>query len=103
MSNHVGVGGVVGQGTKGGVRGSKAVLDEAMRKQFSPGGEDKMNYGSVPMAPLIFQDDVINCVGGINEARLASAKINKVVNKAKAISVKLLELNLKNNLEETGK
>ena len=55
------------------------------------------------MAPLIFQDDVINCVGGINEARLASAKINKVVNKAKAISVKLLELNLKNNLEETGK
>ena len=51
-----------------------------MRKQFSPGGEDKINYGSVPMAPLIFQDDVINCVGGINEARLASAKINKVVN-----------------------
>ena len=51
-----------------------------MRKQFTPGAEDMLNYGSVPMTPLIFQDDVIHCVGGLNEARLASAKTNNVVN-----------------------
>ena len=40
-----------------------------------------MNYGDIPLAPLIFQDDVIHTVQGIKEARLANCKMDKVVSK----------------------
>ena len=56
MSQFVRVGAVVGQGTIGGALGSQAVLDEGARQNFTPGGLDEMNYGLVPMGPLIFQD-----------------------------------------------
>ena len=87
------------------------MLDEDISKHFAPGGEDEINYGIVPMAPLIFQDDVIHCVGGLKEARLASAKMNKVLN---SLNLRLHEdktscivigsrnqrLSIKNNLKE---
>ena len=42
-------------------------------------GEDEMTYGSVPMAPVIFQDDVLHAAGGIKEARNANARMSRVV------------------------
>ena len=57
--------------TIGGALGSQAVLGQRISEHFPPGGEDELNYGGVPMAPLIFQDDVIHITHGIKEARLA--------------------------------
>ena len=71
LSEFADVGAVVGQGTIGGALGSQAVLDERISEHFPPGGEDELNYGGVPLAPLIFPDDVIHITHGIKEARLA--------------------------------
>ena len=58
---------------------SQAVLDEGISEQFAPGGEDELTYGSVPMAPVIFQDDILHAAEGIKEARIANAKTSRVV------------------------
>ena len=55
------------------------MLDEGISGEFSPGGEDEMSYGDVPLAPLIFQDDVIHTVGGLREARLSNEKTDGAV------------------------
>ena len=70
MSLFCDVGAVVRQGTLGGALLSQGVLDEGISGEFTPGGEDEMNDGDVPMAPLIFQDNVLRAVQGIKEARL---------------------------------
>ena len=38
-----------------------------------------LQYGDVPLAPLIFQDDVLHGVCGVEEARNANLKIDKVI------------------------
>jgi hypothetical protein len=91
MTEFVEAGALVGQGTIGGALVSQAVLDEGISGVFAPGGQDELNYGSVPVSPLIFQDDVIHGAGGITEARLANDKID--------IAVK--SLNLRLNQEKT--
>ena len=57
------------------------MLDEGISWEFAPGGEDEMSYGDVPLAPLIFQDDVIHTVGGLREARLSNEKTDRAVKK----------------------
>ena len=57
---------------------SQAVLDQGISEQFAPGGGDELTYGSVPLAPLIFQDDVIYGAEGIKEARIANIKMDRV-------------------------
>ena len=79
MSEYAEVGAVVGQGTIAGALVSQAVLDEGIRDNFSPGDGDELNYGLIPMGPLLFQDDLIHSSEGIREARIACAKIDKVV------------------------
>ena len=79
MSQFTGVGAVVGQGTLGGALVSQAVLDQGISEQFAPGGEDELTYGSVPLSPLIFQDDLINGADRIKEARSACFKMDRVV------------------------
>ena len=79
MSQFADVGAVVGQGTLGGALVSQAVLDQGISEQFAPGGEDEVTYGSVPQAPLIFQDDVLHAAEGIKEARIANEKMSRVV------------------------
>ena len=83
VSEYADVGAVVGQGTIGGALGSQAVLDERISEHFPPGGEDELNYGGVPMAPLIFKDDLLHSTLGVTEARRASQKIDKAVRKLK--------------------
>ena len=85
------VGALVGQETLGGALVSQAVLDEGISQEFAPGGSDEMNYGDILLAPFIFQDDVIHTAEGLNEARLANDKINRVVNR----------LNLRLNKDKT--
>ena len=60
LSEYADVGAVVGQGTIAGALGSQAVLDEGISESFSPGNGDELNYGTVAMAPLLFQDDLIH-------------------------------------------
>ena len=69
------VGAVVGQGTMGGALVSQAVLDEGTKKHFEPGNEDELMYGRVPMAPCLFQDDIIHGAKDLEKARLASNKV----------------------------
>ena len=73
------VGAVVGQGTLGGALVNQAVLDQGISEQFAPGGENELTYGSVPLSPLIFQDDLINGAEGIKESRSACVKMDRVV------------------------
>ena len=68
------------------------MLDEGISGVFAPGGRDELNFGSVPISPLIFQDDVIHGAGGIDEARRANDKVDKVVK----------SLNLSLNREKNG-
>ena len=56
MTEYVEAGAIVGQGTIGRALVSQSVLDEGISGVFAPGGQDKLNYGSVPVSPLSFQD-----------------------------------------------
>ena len=88
ISDYSEVGAVVGQGTMGGALISQGVLDEGISQEFAPGGEDELKYGDIPLAPLIFQDDVLHGAGGIKEARIANQRMDKVI---KQLNVKLNE------------
>ena len=79
MSKYAEVGAIFGQGTIAGALGSQAVLDQGISKYFPPGEEDEVNYGTIAMAPLLFQDDLIHGTHNIQAARRANFKIDKVV------------------------
>ena len=85
------MGAVVGQGTMGGALISQGVLDEGISQHFAPKGEDELKYGGIPLAPLIFQDNVLHGAGGVNEARIANLKMDMVIK----------QLNLKLNEDKT--
>ena len=57
------------QGTMGGALVSQAVLDERTKEHFVPGDKNEINYGSVPMAPCIFQDDIKHGANDLKKAR----------------------------------
>ena len=75
MTEYTNVGAVVGQGTMGGALVSQAVLDEGTKEHFAPGSDEELNYGSVPLAPCLFQDDIIHGAKDLNKARIASSKV----------------------------
>ena len=76
MTNYAEAGALVGQGTIGGALVSQGVLDQGISGQFSPGGGDEMNFGSVPVAPFIFMDDIIHGAEGVEGARKANTKVD---------------------------
>ena len=79
LSNPRNVGAVVGQGTMGGALVSQAVLDTGIQQHFQSGSINEMRYGGVPLAPLLFQDDVLHGVEGLEQARLGNEKLNKML------------------------
>ena len=79
MTKFGNVGAVVGQGMLGSALVSQAVLDEAVMEHFPPGGELQMEYGDVPLAPMMWLDDVINGAEGLVEARRVNERINTLV------------------------
>ena len=76
LSEKTEVGAVLGQGTIGGALISQAVLDDGIKDNFQPGGQDELEYGEVPLAPMMYQDDLIHGAGGLEEAILANTKID---------------------------
>ena len=79
MSEYGEVGAVLGQGTLAGAIISQAVLDEAVMEHFTPGEEGQPRYGSVDMAPCMFQDDLANGSEGLLAARVANKKVDFLV------------------------
>ena len=80
MSEFAEVGAILGQGTLAGALISQAVLDEAVKEQFSPGEIGQPSYGTVLMAPMMFQDDLENNSINLTEARRANSKIDFLLN-----------------------
>ena len=76
LSNVGEVGPVVGQGTIGAALISQAVLDDAVMEHLPPGGDLLPQYGSVPLAPLMYQDDLLNVAEGLQEARKVNEKVD---------------------------
>ena len=77
MSREGSVGAVLGQGTLGGALISQAVLDDGVASKFLP-GED-MSYGAVPLAPMMYQDDILHGMEGMEEARRAATRMNCIM------------------------
>ena len=108
LSQYKEVGAVVGQGTIGGALVSQAVLDEGVGTEFTPGNKEELTYGEVAMGPCMFQDDLIHGTNGVKEARIASAKVNKVmkklnlnINENKSICILMGPNKKKKEIEET--
>ena len=59
----------------GGALVSQAVLDDGTKKHFVPGNEDELNYGNVPLAPCLFQDDIIHGAKNLTKAKPTSSKV----------------------------
>ena len=76
ISNFTEVGAVLGQGTLGGALISQAVLDEGVMAHFPPGGPLQLEYGSVPMAPVMFQDDLANCSDSLENAKESNRRVD---------------------------
>ena len=66
---------MVGQRTLAGALVSQAVLDKGVMEHFEPGGENELEYGSVPLAPFMFQDDLIHGTSGVKQARIGNSKL----------------------------
>lgn len=73
------VGAVIGQGTIGGALISQAVLDDGVMEHFSPAGNQQLQYGSVPLAPFMYQDDLLNGVEDLNQARETNNKVDQIM------------------------
>ena len=89
---------MIGQGTISGALVSQAVLDDAVSEEFPPAGKLQIEYGSVPMAPLLYMDDIQNSAPELEEARFANVKFNRLLkrrglalNKEKSIMVVALQ------------
>ena len=77
MTEYTEAGAIVGQGTIGGGLVSQGVIDEGIKDNFAPGGGDELIYGLVPMAPLIFMDDVIHGAETVKDARIANLRMDR--------------------------
>ena len=73
------VGAVVGQGTIGGALVSQAVLDDAATENFPPAGSLELEYGDVPLAPLMWMDDLLHTTRGLEEARQVNKRVDKMM------------------------
>ena len=73
------VGAVVGQGMLGGALVSQAVLDDGVMEHIPPGGELQMEYGDVPLAPLMWMDDVMKTTDSLEKANEVNKKVNMLL------------------------
>ena len=79
ISQYTDVGAVLGQGTLAGALISQAVLDDGVMSHFPPGGNLQLEYGSVKLAPAMYQDDLADCSGNLANARESNRKVNILV------------------------
>ena len=45
-------------------------------EHLAPGGELQMEYGDVPLAPIMWMDDIMNAVESLDKARKVNLKVN---------------------------
>ena len=62
------MGAVVGQGMLAGALVSQEVLDDGVMKHLPPGRELQMEYGDVPLAQLVWIDDVMKTSETLEQA-----------------------------------
>ena len=86
MTKQADVGAVVGQGMLGGALVSQGVLDEAVMDHLPPGEPSQMEYGDVPLAPLMWMDDFISSTDNIEKARSINTKVDYLI-KQKCLSL----------------
>ena len=67
------------RGSKSKTLVSQAVLDEAVMEHFEPGGHLQIEYGTVPLAPLMWVDDMLSATGGLQKAREVNTKVDKLM------------------------
>ena len=92
------VGAVIGQGMIGGSLVSQAVLDDGVMEHLPPGGELQIEYGDVPLAPVMFIDDILNIAECLNQhARKVNEKID-IIMKQRGLSLNRDKSVFSNNL-----
>ena len=79
------IGECIGQGTIGGALASQASLDDGVEAQFG-GSLEEIQYGSVEMGPILFQDDIAHGAQSLLQARIANMRMDFVV-KEKRLSL----------------
>ena len=72
------VGDTLGQGSGGAALASQANLDKGITSMFL-GSSDLLFYGTVPISPLLFQDDIFSLAGTVNSARSSLDRVNIVM------------------------
>ena len=72
------VGDTLGQGSGGAALASQANLDKGITTIFK-GSSDLMFYGTVPISPLLFQDDVFSVSETVNAARSSLQRVDIVM------------------------
>ena len=69
---------------------SQAVLDDGVSLEFPPTGNLQIQYGSVPMAPFLYMNDIQNTAPGLEEAREANVRFNSLL-KQRSLSLNQLK------------
>ena len=87
MTDEIDTGEGLGQGTVEGAIASAVSLDNGVRDYFE-NSEDEIHYHGLPLAPLLFQDDVLRLSLGITSAQAGNTKMEDVAES------KLLNFNL---------
>lgn len=72
------VGDTLGQGSGGAALASQANLDRGITSMFH-GSSDLIFYGTVPISPLLFQDDIFTLSDTVNAARSSLYKVDIVM------------------------
>ena len=73
------VGAVVGQGMLGGGLVSQAVLDEGVMEHLPHGEQSQIEYGGLPLAPLMWLDDFISSTEQLDKARYINFKVDYLI------------------------
>ena len=64
-----------------------------MSEDFPPGGQYQIEYGDIPLAPLISMNDIHNIIQEIEEAKETNRKMNIILKKI------VLCLNIEKSIE----
>ena len=64
---------------------SQAVLDDGVMEHLPPGGDLQMEYGDVPLAPLMWLDDILNTADQIKKAREVNKKVDIIMKEKRFI------------------
>ena len=73
------VGAVIGQGMIGWALVGQAVLDDGVMAHIVPGGELQMEYGDVPLAPVMWIYDILNGADCLETARKINVAIDIIM------------------------